>query len=318
MTTPDADGSRLTLLTRINALLAAAKKERGNRKQEWFRWGAAIGALTAIIIWWSIGLSLWVGLASFIAVTFTTAFIAGLIGYSNEPDSHKQASALAQSWTHEQLGGQFIRKANGTAQAQEALAVNFLPSFDRVNCADLFIHETHWSIGLHLEERRTETTTDSRGRTRTRTYWASVFQGRVYCLAAPVDFDSTIFVMPRGVGSRMDKQSYSNPQFRKRWNVYSDDGVTAHYVIGPLVSERLVRLKDEDNRLKRIAFHEDKLYLAVGDHYRPSYEAEDHKFTPESLEALKDPFLLGVEIWHKIWPGRDLAKAVKELRERVG
>jgi uncharacterized protein DUF3137 len=318
MTTPDTDGGRPELLARINDLLAAAKIERANRKKKWFRRGAAIGALTAIIIWWSIGLSLLVGFASFIAVTSTIAFIAGLIGYSNEPDTYKQASALAQSWTHEQLGGEFIPKPDSTPQAREALAVKFLPSFDRVNCADLFVHENHWSIGLHLEERRTETTTDSKGRTRTRTYWTSVFQGRVYCLAAPVDFDSTVFVMPRGVGSRMDKQSYSNPQFRKRWNVFSDDGVTAHYVIGPLVSERLVKLKDEDNRLERVAFHEDKLYLAVDDHYRPSYDAKDHNFTMESLEALKGPFLLGVEMWHKIWPGRDLAKATKDLRERTG
>ncbi len=313
-----ADNGRSELLARINDLLAAAKIARENRKKKWLRRGAVIGAFTASIIWWSMGLSFLVGLASFMAVTLAIAFIAGLIGYSHKPETQKQANALAQNWTHEQLDGQFIRNANATPQAREVLAIKFLPSFDRVNCADLFIHENHWSIGLHLEEQRTETTTDSKGRTSTRTYWVSLFRGRVYCLAAPVDFDSTIFVMPRGVGARMDKQSYSNPAFRKKWNVFSDDGVTAHYVIGPLVSERLVKLKDEDNRLERIAFHEDKLFLAVENHYRPSYGAKNYNFTMENLEALKDPFLLGVEMWHKIWPGRDLAKAVKELRERVG
>ena len=300
-----------SFIDKVNGLLLRARSRREKWQHTGRYVGLAIGLVAGGVIWKMIGFSWLIGIPSLLATTGLFWFVGGLMGYSFNPDAYLEAKQIARQWAITRWTGTLVEAPVQRPEVAEILALNILPNHDRAQYDDSLLRPDQWSIGCHLEERRTRTERDSNGNMRQKTYWVTVFRGRCYCLPAPIDFDSKTMVLPRGVGAALDKQSYSNPEFRKKWNVFSDDGMMAHYIIGPLVSERLVTLKKTNPKLERLCFNEDKVYLFVQDHYRPKFLPGHGPIDQATLPQMMTPLTLGHSLWQAIWPGRTLADAIE-------
>jgi hypothetical protein len=126
-------------------------------------------------------------------------------------------------------------------------------SWDKVMVADK-IEGTHsgrelFCWGAHMQERRTTTTTDSQGRTRTETTWVTTFRGRVYGMRWHQKFLGRTLVSRSGWLEDLFKLggyrrlSYTDPTFEKAFTVFTTDGVEGHYLVHPVMVERFVALE---------------------------------------------------------------------------
>jgi uncharacterized membrane protein YeaQ/YmgE (transglycosylase-associated protein family) len=134
------------------------------------------------------------------------------------------------------------------------------------NGADFSIYEAF------VEERRTRTTTDSEGNTRTETYWATIFQGQLLWTPYPRKFAcTTIIARDHGwfntkgrFGKTMKPMGLADPHFEKLFEVYTTDQVEGRYLVDPAFMTRLMELEDNHkDRKTTAAFFEKSVYVAL-------------------------------------------------------
>ncbi|MEM8919931.1 MAG: DUF3137 domain-containing protein, partial [Pseudomonadota bacterium] len=158
--------------------------------------------------------------------------------------------------------------------------LDLVPSWDRSDFEDELRGQrgdTNFEFfEAHLEQRRT--TTDSRGRTRTR--WVTVFRGQCLVVDFHKDFrgltkvyrDAGLFNAFKGIGNSLERVRLEDPVFEKAFEVYSDDQVEARFLLTPDFMERLLELERVFHGGKlRCAFSGGEMFVCVegGDLFEP-------------------------------------------------
>ncbi len=124
-------------------------------------------------------------------------------------------------------------------------------SWDKVEFRDQLtgVHEDRAFVswGAHCEREETETTTNARGETETRTKWVTLFRGRVYAIDWKQEFLGRTYITRRGWFNFAPKGTYEikppDPRFIDAFAIFTTDGTEGHYLIDPLMIERLVEVE---------------------------------------------------------------------------
>jgi hypothetical protein len=152
-------------------------------------------------------------------------------------------------------------------------AMGLLPSsWDRASFCDLLrgMHDGRPFIswGLHCEEQREETSTNSKGETTSRTKWVTLFRGRVYAIDWKQKFLGRTYISRRGWFNFAPSGTYeitpSDPRFVDDFAIFTTDGTEGHFLVDPLMIERLIDVEaaNEASRL-RGAFIDRRLLLVM-------------------------------------------------------
>ncbi|MGJ8632617.1 MAG: DUF3137 domain-containing protein [Luteolibacter sp.] len=186
----------------------------------------------------------------------------------------------------------FKREIFGRAAAEVAPGMEYLPEsmvsqnlfkssglfrsrIDRYSGEDYFKGKAGRTdlIFSELHVQRKDTSTDSKGRTRTN--WVTVFKG-IYLIADfHKDFTCEVKIEPDvaeanfgWVGRKL--QSFSgdlirleNPDFEKAFKVRSSDEVGARYLLTPDMQERLLKLRSHWSTGLRVALKDSCMHIAI-------------------------------------------------------
>ena len=211
----------------------------------------------------------------------------------------KEAKSLIVQPVAREFNLDFIEKPGDQPTVYEFRSAKLLPNWDRSNFEDRLTGrrgEVDFEFfEAHLEERRT--TTDSRGRTRTR--WVTVFRGQCLRLDFHKEFLGETLVMRDigffnrfGGGRGMKQAKLESPEFEKAFEVYTTDQVEARYLLTPDFMQDLIDLENAFHGGKlRCAFVGGEIFIAVegGDLFEPGsmFAPLDN---PERIRELLDDF----------------------------
>jgi Protein of unknown function (DUF3137) len=125
---------------------------------------------------------------------------------------------------------------------------------------------TSW--GAHCEVERQETNTNAQGETTTTTKWETVFRGRVYSIDWKQKFLGRTYITRRGWFNLAPSGTYEikppDPRFIDAFAIFTTDGTEGHYLIDPLMIDRLVGLEEANGGGNvRGVFVEHRLLLAL-------------------------------------------------------
>ena len=163
---------------------------------------------------------------------------------------------------------------------REFQSLKLLPNYDRSKFEDGLAGKRQGApfefFEAHLE--RKETTTDSKGRSRTQ--YVTVFKGQCLIVHFPKKFhgvtkvfrDAGIFNVFKGLGRHEDRVRLEDPKFEKAFEVVSTDQVEARFLLTPDFMERLLMLEEAFHGGKlRCAFSGDELFVCLegGDLFEP-------------------------------------------------
>ncbi|MBL1430441.1 MAG: DUF3137 domain-containing protein [Robiginitomaculum sp.] len=124
----------------------------------------------------------------------------------------------------------------------------------------------------NIEEKRTRITTDSKGNTRTETYWVTVFNGKLLHSPYPRKFAcTTIIARDQGwfnskgrFGKSLKPMGLASPKFEKLFEVYTSDQVEGRFLVDPTFMVRLMELEDNNKDRQTIAaFFEQGIFVAL-------------------------------------------------------
>jgi len=124
----------------------------------------------------------------------------------------------------------------------------------------------------NIEEKRTRITTDSKGNTRTETYWVTVFNGQLLHSPYPRKFAcTTIIARDQGwfnsksrFGKSLKPMGLASPKFEKLFEVYTSDQVEGRFLVDPTFMVRLLELEDDNKGRQTIAaFFEQGIFVAL-------------------------------------------------------
>lgn len=193
---------------------------------------------------------------------------------------------------------------------------------DRYRSHDLFagrIGDTEIAFSeVHAEDR--QTTTDSKGRTRTK--YVTIFRGLLFVADFHKHFADDVTVKADfaernfgWLGRKLQRiggnvQSLENPIFEEMFVVRADDPIETRYILTPDMQERLVALKRRWNTDVRFAFRDSRVFVAIDtalDFFEPSLSLP--AASPEQIRSLADQMLavfglvealdLNTRIWTK-------------------
>jgi hypothetical protein len=152
----------------------------------------------------------------------------------------------------------------------------FLHHYDRYHGDDMIsgkIDKTDFVLSeLHTQYKTT--TTDSKGNTKTQ--WYTIFKG----LIGHADFNKEIngetYILPDTAeklfgkwgqklqsDSRGDLVKLENPEFEKRFAVFSTDQIEARYILTPSIMESLVNFKNTVKNKIHLSIRGSRLYFAI-------------------------------------------------------
>ena len=154
--------------------------------------------------------------------------------------------------------------------------IGLVPKGDRRQFSNLVTgsHEgTQFSVyEAKIEERRTRTTTDKDGNTRTETYWEVVFHGqllqtpiaRKFACTTVIARDHGWFNTKGRFGKTMKPMGLADPHFEKIFEVYTTDQVEGRYLVDPIFMTRLLALEDNHKKRKITAvFYQQSVLVAL-------------------------------------------------------
>ena len=150
--------------------------------------------------------------------------------------------------------------------------LSLIPRYDRRHLEDEIAGE-HDGVALHVFEAKLQdrrTSTDSKGRTRTR--YVTIFRGLLMRFAFPKPFRGiTIITQDRGwlgnffgkLGRSGEKIALEDPRFEKVFEVYGSDQVEARYLLTPAFMERILALSQQVGGGLRLAFEGELLLISL-------------------------------------------------------
>lgn len=197
-------------------------------------------------------------------------------------------------------------------------ASGLFPDPDRYACEDLIVGrsgQTEFACSeVHAEQQRTI----SSGKGRMTTYWANIFHGFLFVADFNKEFKGRTYVV-RNIVLRFSAQGMrvylEDPDFEKRFCVYSTDQIEARYILSTSLMKRITDLDRSfdgqmiDSRMT-ISFFNSVLVIAIPQ-VRNHFEASiwksvlDRKFFEREFNTLKqligiiDELNLNLRIWTK-------------------
>lgn len=291
----DFTGFETTYLRDIRPGLLAKEAQRekaADRARQW-RWYSIGGCILL-----SVG-ALAVGIPQLIILALVVAGGLWAYGHSDLNKIQKEAKTLLVEPIAREFDLTFIHQCGAQQLVHTLRDMRLLPSWDRSKFEDRIEGRRNGTdfefFEAHLEEKRTTHTKNG-----TRTTWVTVFRGQ--CLR--FDFHKTFYGKTRIVRdagwfnafgtmfSDMDRARLEDPEFEKKFEVYTSDQVEARFLLTPDVMQRLLNLEEAFRGAKlRCAFEDGQLFMALegGDMFEPG-----SMFTPldnpERVRELLDDF----------------------------
>jgi len=178
---------------------------------------------------------------------------------------------------------------------------------------------------LHTQYKTT--TTDSKGRRKTS--WHTIFKGIFFVADFNKNIKSETFVLPdmaesifgNWIGKKLQDMSSTfhskgdlvkleNPEFEKKFVVYSGDQQEARYILTPKMMEKIVNIKNKSEGNLHLSFKGNKIFVAIShsrDLFEPSIWSNSLKYkdvkniynTLNSIFSLIHEFELNLRIWTK-------------------
>ena len=150
-------------------------------------------------------------------------------------------------------------------------SLSILPSYDRSTVEDEISGKVQ-DVGLHIVEAHLEdkrTRRDSDGNTET--YYVTVFRGLLVQMDFPKKFNARtvisrdsgkLFNIFKSWGMKGDRVSLEDPEFERRFEVFSNDQVEARYLLTPAFMERVTALSRHFGSGLQLAFDRGQVYIA--------------------------------------------------------
>lgn len=159
----------------------------------------------------------------------------------------------------------------------------------------------------HAEEKHTRT--DSKGRTTTT--WETLFKGFLFIADFNKDFSGrTIISRHSFFNWGSDRVKLENPEFERKFDVYSSDQVEARYLLSPSMMERIIALDNKFGGDIVISFFRSNVFIAISNS-RNHFEASlwrkvshtdtllEEYHTILALTAIVEDLNLNTRIWTK-------------------
>lgn len=226
---------------------------------------------------------------------------------------------LIGGWYKQHIISRIVEKLieNGTYQPDYGISEEtFIESDlfrtpDRYHSEDLIkgkIGQTSFCFSeVHAEEKQVNT--DSKGRTQTT--WVTLFKGFLFVADFHKDFSGkTVICRDSLFNFRVNRVKLENPEFERRFDVYSSDQVEARYLLSPSMMERIVALDDKFKKNIVLSFNQSNVIIAI-ENSRNHFEAGLWKSLTNiesiqseyeiitSLTSIVEALNLNVRIWTK-------------------
>lgn len=135
---------------------------------------------------------------------------------------------------------------------------------DRYHSEDLIkgkIGQTWFRFAeVHAEEKRVTTN----GKGQTQTTWVTIFKGFLFVADFHKDFSGrTVICRDSLFNFRGNRVKLENPDFERRFDVYSSDQVEARYLLSPSMMERIVALDEKFNKDITLSFNRSNILIAL-------------------------------------------------------
>lgn len=184
---------------------------------------------------------------------------------------------------------------------------------DRYAAEDLIagrIGATHFACSeVHAEEQRTS----HNGKGGSSTYWVDIFRGFLFVADFNKEFAGrTVVTRSRlfSFSTPGQRARLEDPEFEKRFDVYTTDQIEARYILSPSLMKRITELDAAYGDRLTMSFHNASLAVAIPDsanHFEASVwrsvlnrDVFDREFdTIRQLVGIVDELNLNLRIWSK-------------------
>lgn len=178
---------------------------------------------------------------------------------------------------------------DGKIPMQDMQSTKIIPNHDRYKSEDYF-EGTHKGAQIkfseiHLEQRR---------RSNKRTYYVTVFKGMAIMIDLPkpkfyghtiLTADSALeWFKEKSIG--LQRADLVDPEFEKKYSVYTNDQVEARYLIHPAMIERIVQIQHAHVSGRLSASYKDKRILILIETKKNLFEPADITIPATDAEAL--------------------------------
>ncbi|MDM8564664.1 DUF3137 domain-containing protein [Candidatus Halobeggiatoa sp. HSG11] len=149
-------------------------------------------------------------------------------------------------------------------------------------------------------------------------YHVTVFNGLFFIFDFNKAFEGLTVVVPKGnyYWNSGELVKLESPKFEQEFSVYSDNQITARYILSPSLMQRILKFKQTSKKKLYLSFVDGKLYVAIsisGDLFEPNvfstlldYEIYRDFFTNMSFaENIVEELNLNLRIWSKGSPSFD-------------
>lgn len=151
---------------------------------------------------------------------------------------------------------------------------------------------------VHAEDE--ETYTDAEGNTQT--YYITVFKGLFFIFDFNKAFEGFTVVLPEKFWSYRrygDLVKLEDPEFEEEFVVYSDNQITARYILSPSLMRRLLKFRHELGKKVYLSFVNGRLYMGISIH--------KNLFEPRVFRTILD-FELIQEYFEYMQLGKDIVE----------
>jgi len=259
----------------IEPIFATLQQAKITGSNQLVKYGV-IGLLAGLII----GIGVYLYNPELWPVVIALAFAGGIFGMiPGWQIMHKASSSFKQQHiarTAKFLGLEHQASDFAAVKFDDFTQLNLAPAGDRQRFSNL-ISGTHKGTEFliyeaFIEERRTRIVTDGKGKTRTETYWVTVFDGQLLYSPFPVKFAcTTIIARDQGwfnfkgrFGKSMKPMGLADPEFEKLFEVYTTDQVEGRFLVNPTFMVRLMNLETNNkNRRLSAAFFDQSVFVAL-------------------------------------------------------
>ncbi|MBL4616825.1 MAG: DUF3137 domain-containing protein [Robiginitomaculum sp.] len=269
------EGFGVFVTEKIKPLFDAFKSTRASSFAQITKFGTIggiAGALAGFILF-MVKPDIWPASLALFFVSAGIGMIPGFMKLSKAKNSFSQShiSAIANflQLDHQPSGFEPV-------QFEKFVELGLIAKGDRRSFSNLVsgIHDdTSFSIyHANIEEKRTRITTDSKGNTRTETYWVTVFNGQLLHSPYPRKFAcTTIIARDQGwfnfksrFGKSMKPMGLASPKFEKLFEVYTTDQVEGRFLVDPAFMTRLLELENNNKqRQTTAAFFEQGVFVTL-------------------------------------------------------
>lgn len=164
--------------------------------------------------------------------------------------------------------GDFAYDDDGSIEMARLQPSGIIPSHDSYHSEDRFTGQ-YEEVGLDIAEAKLTETRGSGKNRRTVTTFRGLFvlieMNKPFRGKTQVKGDAGIFNALGGAFSKLERVKLEDPEFEKRYEVYSSDQVEARYLLTTAFMQRMLNLsKLYGNAKLRFAFYDNRLLILIG------------------------------------------------------